>query len=88
MRLVEIEWIDAISDDAELLPEAALHLEPIHRFQVGYVLADEDERVVISYGHWETKDSKRVDRIMSLPRCMIEKITDLVGVPSAEKNQE
>ena len=87
MKLCEIEWIDAISDDAELLPEAALQLEPIHRHQVGYVLADEESRLVISYGHWETKDSKRVDRIMSIRRCMILKITDLVGVPSAEENK-
>jgi len=54
MDIVELTWLDAIGEDAELELEAALRISPVTRHQVGFVLAQDDFKVTIAFGTYPT----------------------------------
>ena len=75
-KLVEIIWLDSWGDIAHLEVGAADHLAPIKRWDVGYLVKEDDEKVVITRGFIDNQfaDKLFMDGIAVIPRGMIKDI--------------
>jgi len=82
MRLVEVEWIDAIGEDGELEMEAAMQLEPVKRKQAGFLIVEDEGKVNIIFGTYPNlihgKDV--ADKTLSIPRCTVLSIREIKGI--------
>jgi hypothetical protein len=73
MNKVEVIWLDAMSDDGLIPIEQARKMLPAERSNVGYLLFQDNDRVVIAFGMMGTD----VDERMVFPACMVKAINPL-----------
>ena len=78
-EIVEIIWIDAWSDEAHLKIEAIADFNPITRQNVGLLIENTGERVVITSGLIQNvfPGETLIDGILVIPRGMIKEINHL-----------
>ena len=76
MQRVEVEWIDACSNDAHFDVSVATSINPLARRNMGYLLADEKDKVTLCFGLIEDfhLQNVAVDNTLVIPRGMILKI--------------
>ena len=71
--IVEIKWLDIRHDD-DLDEEEAKKLEPVEAVSYGILLVSSDEKVNISSTRFDDGEYRGV---LSIPRCVVRKITEL-----------
>jgi len=71
--LVEVTWLDAMTEEAHIHREAVNALVPIQRRNVGYLLKLDDDSVVLCYGILENlyKGKTAFDMVMVIPKGMV-----------------
>jgi len=81
LQKVEVVWLDAWSDDGHIVVEAASHLAPVERHNVGYLVADEGRCIVLTQGYLDSSFIGQLflDGVMVIPWSMIQKVTPLEG---------
>ena len=79
MDKVEVVWQDAVIEEGHIPRSMVEAMTPIERHTVGYVVAESDAWIKITYGILENfyKGDRAYDMVLVLPRCMIKKITIL-----------
>lgn len=78
MKVVEVLWQDAVMEDDFRNPEAAVNQQPMNRRNVGYLVLDGEEKVIICYGILsEENGSVRYDDRFVIPKGMITSIKEL-----------
>ena len=79
MTKVEVTWLDAWSDGAYLDWDAVRDVEAATRTNVGYVMRDDAEVIVITPGivHNLFEDRVQVEGIHVIPKCMVQEINEL-----------
>ena len=76
LQRVEVEWIDACSNDAHFDVEVATSIKPLARRNMGYLLADGKDKVTLCFGLIEDYHLQNVavDDTLVIPRGMVLKI--------------
>lgn len=79
MQKVEVVWLDAATEEAHIPLEEALKLTPIERSNVGYLLVEDNDRILLAYGILNNmfKGLTAYDYSMEIPKGMIVKIKKL-----------
>lgn len=79
MNIVEVFWLDAGLESLQLNKEDALLIKPLERTNVGYLLSDCDEKVILVFGIIEDRDKHGgvFDQTLVIPKGMVTKITTL-----------
>ena len=67
-KIVEVIWIDAWSDQAQMAISAAKDAKPMTRTNVGYVLRDDDSCLVMTFG---LIGDNECDMLFTIPKQMI-----------------
>ena len=75
-KLVEVTWLDAWSDEAHLEEGALVGLAPIDRRNVGFLMRDDEAKVIITQGIINNLFAGKtfMDGIVVIPRGMIKAI--------------
>ena len=83
LKKVEIVWLDAVIEEGHIHHSAIDAMVPIERHTIGYVVAEDDECVKITYGTLENfyKGERAYDMVLVIPRGMIKKITTIEEAP-------
>ncbi len=78
MDLVVVRWMDTVFEDTGQHIQEAVKTAPVPRVNVGYLLRDGKEKVVLCFGLVE-KDGEGpwCDGIMAIPKGMIVSVTRL-----------
>lgn len=78
---VEVEWLDAGLESAQLDEEEINHLTPMVRRNVGWLMVNDKEKVSLYFG--EICDNQRHKRVFDctlvIPQGCVTKITPLVN---------
>ena len=79
MKLVEIEWLDAVKEESHIPLEEAGKLTYMLCRHVGYVVREDRKEIVITWGILENQYNKlvAVDEAFSIPKPMIIRIRGL-----------
>lgn len=74
--IVEIEWLDAACEHENLTVEEAEKINPVKRHNVGYLICENDEKVIISFGSVNDIDKEGFcyQDILVVPRGDVKKI--------------
>ena len=85
MKIIEVSWLDAWSESDDSVIEAIADAKPITRHNIGYVLRQTDEVIILAAGisekaasHPDTGHKKDTfsDKIL-IPCCSIQQIKAL-----------
>ena len=79
-EIVEITWVDACEDDGHIEIEGVKQIRPLERRNVGYIIDQNDEFVIIGWGviHNFFKGLDACSNVFAIPKAMITKWTRLV----------
>ena len=79
MRRVEVHWRDAAFENAGQHRTEALAISPIERYNVGLLLHEDQEKVLLVFGviSHGAPDDAVYDGILVIPRGMVTSIVDL-----------
>lgn len=79
MRKVEVIWVDACIEEAHIPLSGAETLTPILRRNMGYVVHEDTEAMIILFGILENvwKGNSAGDVPLCIPKGMIKKIKEL-----------
>jgi len=85
-KKVEIIWVDSWSDDAILKPDVVNGIVPATRYNVGYLVKEDEEMVIIAPGLINNLyvGDRQMSGFWLIPKSMIKEIRMLVVV-SEEK---
>tara|TARA_R110002020_G_scaffold135973_4_gene303492 strand:+ start:170 stop:436 length:267 start_codon:yes stop_codon:yes gene_type:complete len=71
-KVIEIKWEDAWIDTQDILVSEAKKLKPVLRSTVGWLVADNENEVILSTDIYHNdKDKEYVNAIMVVPKGMI-----------------
>ena len=78
-KKVEVTWEDAAFESEDLFEEVAKDLRPLVRSNVGYVVVDNADKLVISFGVIKDvdRDKEVCAAILVIPKRMIKDISYL-----------
>ena len=79
MQSVQIDWLDAAGETQHIPPEEAATLQPLLRVNLGFVLDERDDAIVICSGIINDQDSQCLgcEGTTVIPRGMIQEIREL-----------
>lgn len=73
MKIVEVRWFDAWIDTGDVCIKKAKKSKPIERYTVGYLIADDEDGIVLSTDYFpKGKKVKDVSALMVIPWGMVE----------------
>jgi hypothetical protein len=72
VKIVEVEWVDAWIDSSDFTMKEAKKLKPIPRKTVGYLIAENDDCIVLSTDYFP-KEKNEVSACMVIPTGWIKK---------------
>ena len=77
MKIVEVIWQDASIEESHQPLDS--DVKPLERIQVGYLLEDNDEYIVLTYGLIKNfhKGEDACDMKFALPKSMITEIKEI-----------
>ncbi len=71
-KVIEVKWDDAWIDTEDVLIADAKKLKPISRSTVGWLVADNENELILSTDMYHNeKDKEYVNAIMVIPKGMI-----------------
>ena len=78
-KIVRVKWLDAGCESLQLNEEDAKKTSPMPRENVGYLLADNEEKVVVAFGIVEDRDRhiKVYDQTLVVPKGMVLEVKEL-----------
>ena len=76
MKIVKVIWFDAWGDDAQLVVDAVTDFEPIERRNVGYLIKDDEDKIILTQGIVENPylEGLRIDGCVVIPKGMIKPV--------------
>ena len=76
MAKVEITWLDAWSDEAHLEMDAPTNLAAVERQNIGYLIKDDEDKVIITQGTINNFFHEKVfvDGFVIIPRGVIQRV--------------
>ena len=79
MDLVKVKWLDAAFENAGQHAEQALAIKPIPRYNVGMLLHEDSEKVLLVFGVVDHGTPAEIvyDGVLVIPRGMVTEITRL-----------
>ena len=79
LQLVQIDWLDAAGESQHIAPEEAATLQPLLRVNLGFVLDDREDAIVICAGLINDPDNQCIgcDGTTVIPRGMIREVREL-----------
>lgn len=73
LPLVEVKWVDAFIDTSDLSIKEAKKLKPITRFTVGYLIAENEDCLILSTDYFPKKKTvKEISATMVIPTGWIQ----------------
>jgi hypothetical protein len=88
-KVIEVKWEDAWIDTDDILISDAKKLKPIVRSTVGWLVADNDNELILSTDIFHNnKDNEYVNAIMVVPKGMILEYWEYVEAPDTTINNE
>ena len=77
--MVEVEWLDAGFENANLSIEEAKNLTPMKRTNCGYLIKKDKDKVILAFGKIYDSDHQVsvLDGSLVIPRSWVVKITQL-----------
>ena len=72
-KIVEVIWVDAALESAQLDMECATGINPIERCNAGYCIHSDDKKLIIVFGLLADIDKKKqvCDQILVIPKVMV-----------------
>lgn len=79
LQLVQIDWLDAAGESQHIAPEEAAILQPLLRVNLGFVLDERDDAIVICAGLINDPDNQCIgcEGTTVIPRGMIAEVREL-----------
>jgi len=83
MRRIEVIWVDACIEEAHIPLSGAETLTPLVRRNVGYVVREDAEAIIIQFGIIENiwKGNSASDIPLCIPKGMVKEIKELKECP-------
>lgn len=75
--LVEVVWEDAVGDSGVHSLEGAAELRPIMQYSVGYLLVQDNERIVVGRDWYEVDGAIMVQNPLAIPAGWIKEVRSL-----------
>jgi len=83
--IMQVEWEDAWIDTEDHLIDEAKKLKPILRSSVGYLVADNDNEIILSTDRYHSKKEKGyVNAVMVIPKGMVTRYWEIIPQMGAE----
>ncbi len=73
MKVVEVFWVDAGFENSHLSEEQVKAITPLPRHNVGYLMVDDGEKVILCFGYIEDREHNEGvwDGALVIPRGMV-----------------
>ena len=82
---MQVEWEDAWIDTEDHLIDEAKKLKPILRSSVGYLVADNDNEIILSTDRYHSKkETEYVNAVMVIPKGMVTRYWEIIPQMGAE----
>ena len=82
---MQVEWEDAWIDTEDHLISDARKLKPVLRSSVGYLVADNDNEIILSTDRYHSKkDEEYVNAVMVIPKGMVTRYWEIIAEIGAE----
>ena len=82
---MQVEWEDAWIDTEDHLIDEAKKLKPILRSSVGYLVADNDNEIILCTDRYHSKkDEEYVNAVMVIPKGMVTRYWEIIAEIGAE----
>ncbi len=76
---MQVEWEDAWIDTEDHLLEEAEKLKPVLRSSVGYLVADNENEIILSTDRYHSKHEKKyVNSVMVIPKGMVTRYWEII----------
>jgi len=83
--IMQVEWEDAWIDTEDHLISDARKLKPVLRSSVGYLVADNDNEIILSTDRYHSKkDEEYVNAVMVIPKGMVTRYWEIIAEVGAE----
>ena len=83
--IMQVEWEDAWIDTEDHLLEEAEKLKPVLRSSVGYLVADNENEIILSTDRYNSKHEKKyVNSVMVITKGMVTRKWDIIDDMGAE----
>ena len=83
--IMQVEWEDAWIDTEDHLISDAKKLKPVLRSSVGYLVADNDNEIILSTDRYHSKkDEEYVNAVMVIPKGMVTRYWEIIAEIGAE----
>tara|TARA_B100000519_G_C14048947_1_gene346424 strand:+ start:228 stop:551 length:324 start_codon:yes stop_codon:yes gene_type:complete len=77
--IMQVEWEDAWIDTEDHLLEEAEKLKPVLRSSVGYLVADNENEIILSTDRYHSKHEKKyVNSVMVIPKGMVTRYWEII----------
>ncbi|MFA5054025.1 MAG: hypothetical protein WC565_08190 [Parcubacteria group bacterium] len=79
MQVVQVDWLDAAGESQHIPPEEAATLQPLLRVNVGFLLDERDDAIVMCAGIIQDQDSQCTgcEGTVVIPKGMIQQVRKL-----------
>ena len=79
MKLVEVSWLDAGFEATNMELEQAKQLTPKFRKNAGYLIEENDSKLILCFGFIEDREHQKTiyDGVLVIPRGWVEKVKKL-----------
>jgi len=85
--IMQVEWEDARIDTEDHLISDARKLKPVLRSSVGYLVADNDNEIILCTDRYHSKkDEEYVNAVMVIPKGMVTRYWEIIAEIGAEFN--
>ena len=82
---MQVEWEDAWIDTEDHLIADARKLKPVLRSSVGYLVADNDNEIILCTDRYHSKkDEEYVNAVMVIPKEMVTRYWEIIAEIGAE----
>ena len=77
--IMQVAWEDAWIDTEDHLLEEAEKLKPVLRSSVGYLVADNENEIILSTDRYHSKHEKKyVNSVMVIPKGMVTRYWEII----------
>ena len=76
-KVVLVKWLDAGCESTQLNEASAKKVSPMPRENVGYLLEDNEEKVVVVFGIIADGDHRVYDQTLVIPRGIVLEVKEL-----------
>ena len=83
--IMQVEWEDAWIDTEDHCIDEAKNLKPVLRSSIGYLVADNENEIILSTDRYHSKKEKEyVNAVMVIPKGMVTRYWEIIPQMEAE----